>query len=321
MNHTLSTFPKKILIGIQEGSCNLKCPKCYTHGTNSISSNVRPKGVMDFEKFKLIINEVKNFKPRIGPQTWDEPFLNSKIYEYLEVIKTNDLEVTIDTNGLLLKTENLQHLIDLKIDSIFISLDAFYNETYQQVRGVNKLDELKSMVHEFINLRGNNSLPRIGVSFVLEDSNYIESQLFINYWSQYVDVVRVNELFMGERRLKKSPTHKRTSCWSLDDTLMIHNNGEAALCCVDTHYETQVGNVFSDGVINIWNGKFFNQVRKHHNDGNFNEISICKNCDLWSHDKPQNETTDKLLISKTGTHSYYNKLDRMDNIIKNNRFI
>ncbi len=41
---------------------------------------------------------------------------------------------------------------------------------------------------------------------------------------------------------------------------MIHPNGDAALCCVDTHYENTIGNVFDKGIKAVWNGPFFEQA-------------------------------------------------------------
>jgi sulfatase maturation enzyme AslB (radical SAM superfamily) len=314
-------FPKKLLLGIQEGSCNLKCPKCYTHGENLVSNNFRSKGIMDFDKFISLLDEVKTFNPRIGPQTWDEPFLNNRIMNYLSEIKLRNLEVTIDTNGLLLSKADLVKLIDLEIDSVFISVDAFHAKTYKAVRGVDQLSKLENLIHEFIKIRGLNKLPRIGVSFVSEEENFLEIDLFVEKWSKVVDVIRINQKFLQGRSLKNRPVDSRTACWSLEDTLMIHHNGEAALCCVDTHNENKIGNVFDVGALAVWNGGYFNQVRADHEEGNFHKISICKSCDLWSHSKPQNLEIGNLLISKTLTHTYYNRIDKLDNITKNNRFI
>jgi MoaA/NifB/PqqE/SkfB family radical SAM enzyme len=320
MNQT-TLFPKKILIGIQEGSCNLQCPKCYTHGTNYLSSNTRPKGIMDFEKFKIILDEAKKFNPRIGPQTWDEPFINPRLLEYLEEIKKRDLSITMDTNGLLMNREHMKQLIEIKADSVFISVDAFYPETYKLVRGTNKLEELKEIIHEFLLLRGDRLYPRIGVSYVAEETNAQEVDAFVDYWTQLVDVVRVNEIFQDHRTLSNKPKTTRTPCWSLTDTLMIHNNGEAALCCVDTHYENKIGNVFEQGLLGVWNGSFFNKTRLAHDKGDFQSASICAKCDLWSHEEPKNSKTESLLISETNTHKYFNRLDRLENVIKSNRFI
>lgn len=276
---------------------------------------------MDFDKFKTILDEAQKFSPRIAPQTWDEPFLNPRLMEYLVEIKKRNLPITMDTNGLLINEDHIDQLIDIKADSVFISVDAFYSETYQKIRGVNQLDKLTNTIHQFLDRRGANLYPRIGVSFVVEDENLQEVDSFVNYWIQHVDVIRVNEMFRKKRSLNNRATEKRTPCWSLNDSLMIHHNGEAALCCVDTHYENTIGNVFEKGISGIWNGPSFNQARRAHIENNFDNISICSKCDLWSHENPQKIQTDYMIISQTNTHKYFNRIDRIPNLVKDNRFI
>lgn len=319
MNKSIRT-PKKILLGLQEGTCNLKCAKCYTHGENLVSTNVRHSGIMSADSLKKILDEVEIFQPRIAPQTWDEPLINPHILNYLKEIKTRNLAITMDTNGLLLNESKMNSMVEIKVDSIFISLDALTPEAYKKVRGVDKLNFLIEKVHQFIKIRGTEKFPRIGVSFVIEPDNYHEKDLFIDYWKNTVDVVRINQQFLSDRKLAISPQKKRTACWSLDDSLMIHFNGEAALCCVDTHYENLIGNVITDGVLNVWNGTFFSNTRDLHAQGNFENIKICNSCELWSNDQPINQITEDILISKTNSHTYYNRVNKLDNIL-NNRFV
>lgn len=312
--------PKKILLGLQEGTCNLKCAKCYTHGNNLVSSNARPSGIMTLEHLNKILDEVEAFQPRIAPQTWDEPLINPYFFDYLKEIKKRHLAITMDTNGLLLNDVKMQTMVDIKVDSVFISLDAFTPETYKKVRGVDKLNSLIEKVHQFIKIRGDEKFPRIGVSFVIEPENKDEKDPFVDYWKNIVDVVRVNQQFLNNRKLTIGPQAQRAACWSLDDSLMIHFNGDAALCCVDTHYENRIGNVITDGVLNVWNGSFFSNARAFHNQGDFNKIKICAGCDLWSNDQPQNEIIDDIYISKTNSHIYYNRVSKLDNIL-NNRYV
>ena len=309
--------PKKILLGLQEGTCNLKCAKCYTHGENIVSSNNRHSGIMKADDLKKILDEVEIFQPRIAPQTWDEPLINPYIFDYLKEIKKRNLAITMDTNGLLLNEFKMQSMVELKVDSVFISLDAFRPETYKKVRGVDKLHFLVEKVQQFIKIRGAEKFPRIGVSFVIEPENNTEKDLFIDYWKNIVDVVRVNQQFLIDRKLTNSPQSKRTACWSLDDSLMVHFNGEAALCCVDTHYENSIGNVITDGVINVWNGTFFSNARISHDQGDFKNLKICQTCDLWSNAEPKNHIDKDILVSETNTHTYYNRVSKLDNIIDN----
>lgn len=312
-------FPKKILIGLQEGSCNLKCPKCYTHGTNAPTDNDRSIGVMDIGLFEKIIVECSPFSPRIAPQTWDEPLLTPNFFDYLEIIKKNNLIVTMDTNGFLLTKEKMKRLVELKVDSVSISIDAHSKEVLKATRGVDTFEILKNKVHELLEIRGASLFPRIGVSFVEEAANSHEKDDFINYWIQFVDVVRVNHIFGKGREISIPPSSKRTACWSLYDSLMIHHNGEAALCCMDTHYQVDIGNFRDHSVKDIWNGEFFSKVRSEHESGVFK--SICSTCMLWSNDEPRELREGNILTKETNSHSYYNRIDRLDNITTSNRYI
>lgn len=314
-------YPKKILLGLQEGLCNLKCPKCHTHGETVVSSNDRSSGVMDLFLFKKLVEEMKVFKPRVAPQTWDEPLLTPGFVQYLEILKQNDLVVTMDTNGLLLTKDLMEKLIELKIDSIFISLDAYFSATYVKVRGVDRLDELRSKVLTFLDLRGEREFPRLGVSFVTEKSNRDELETFVDFWKDKVDVVRVNEKFLEGRKIENFSNEHREACWSLYDSLMIHHNGEAALCCVDNHYENSMGNVFQDGLLTVWNNQQFSTMRRLHESGQWEKTGICEQCHLWSNEKPVVRETATLLISETKTHRYYNQKERMHSLPKGNRYL
>lgn len=313
-------YPHKVLLGIQEGNCNLSCPKCHTHGKNKKSGLQRPAGKMDFDAFVKIADELKTFKPRVAPQTWDEPFMNAQIFKYLEVLKERDLVVTIDTNGLLLTEEKIQNLIDLKVDSVFISLDAHTSEMFKLTRGIEKLDFLHELVFLFLKKRGSRLLPRIGVSFVLEEVNEQEMVPFVNFWKNHVDVVRVNQIFSKTFKTKNPPQMKRLPCWSLYDSLMIHYNGESALCCMDNYYQNKIGNVFEHGVLGVWNGPFFKLARESHENGNFKFGPLCGNCDLWSNDAPTVVIDRGILISQSHTHTYYNRQERLANLPQN-RFL
>jgi radical SAM protein with 4Fe4S-binding SPASM domain len=321
----ISPFPKKILLGLQEGRCNLKCPKCYTHGTN-VPLNVpaiqtRSAGIMDFGLFQRILHESRPHRPRIAPQTWDEPLLNPRFVDYAREIKRHELVITMDTNGFLLTDELMRAFIDIELDSVFVSVDAFSRETLMKTRGVSNLDFLVGRVLRFLELRGARTFPRIGVSFVIEDSNAAELEAFVDYWVQHVDVVRTNALFTKDRSLSVKPQPIRRPCWSLWDSLMIHHEGSAALCCADTHYQVQIGNVRESSVEEVWNGNAFRQARRSHLDGDFSRVSICATCDLWSNDEPVTERRHDLLVSSTTTHTYFNRLDRLSSVPGTNRYI
>lgn len=318
---SFSEPPKKILLGLQEGLCNLACPKCHTHSKENKNSQLRPTQMMSLEDLKKICEQVAPFKPRMAPQTWDEPLLDQQFLEKVELIKSFDLVITMDTNGLLLNKRIMTRLIELKVDSIFISVDAYFPETYEKTRGSHQFNKLLNNIHEFLRLRGEALLPRIGVSFVEEECNKHETELFVDYWKEYADVIRVNRLFHKDLTLHEKPKALRSPCWSLWDSLLIHPNGDAALCCVDNFRQVPLGNVLDDGVLNVWNNRAFQHIRSLHLHDRASEVSICSICDLWSNDEAIVTETATQLISSTHTHTYYNNKHRLHSLPGTNRYL
>ncbi|MAF77281.1 MAG: hypothetical protein CME60_03910 [Halobacteriovoraceae bacterium] len=315
-------FPNKILLGLQEGDCNLSCPKCYTHGENAPTDKNRPVETMPFESFLKLCKEMAPFRPRVTPQTWDEPLLTPNLFRYLKAMKDHYLVVTMDTNGVLLNRNNRKALLDLKIDSIFVSIDATTRETYEKVRGKDTFKLVCENVEKLITERGESELPRIGVSFVIEEENSHEEEDFVAYWKNKVDVIRVNKVFSPLRRVEGvKHEESRDTCWSLNDSMMIHPTGKVSLCCVDTHEEVEIGNAFESGISQLWRHGKFEEVRQLHENKEFSKVSICENCNLWSNDLPVKESDDEYVTVRTDTHYYINRRDRINSAPKTNRYL
>jgi hypothetical protein len=77
-----SLYPKKILFGLHEKSCNLSCPKCLVHSDNY------PRGIklrktlgrMKIEDIIRVFEEIKGQDIMVSPSFWSEPLLNKKLF-------------------------------------------------------------------------------------------------------------------------------------------------------------------------------------------------------------------------------------------------
>lgn len=316
-----NSFPKKVLLGLQEGDCNLSCPKCYTHGENAPSTLDRPVQVMPIENFSKLCAEMAAWGPRVTPQTWDEPLLTPDLFRYLKIMKDHNLVITMDTNGVLLNKANRKALLDLEVDSIFISIDATTAETYRQVRGKDTFQLVCDNVEAFLHERAEAKLPRIGVSFVVEDDNRHEEEAFLERWKERVDVIRVNKIFSSKRTVEGLDNRERTPCWSLYDSMMIHPSGKVSLCCVDTHGEVEIGNAFEEGIAQLWQKGAFANIRQYHENKEFSKIAICEKCNLWSNELPEKVNHGEYITVKTPTHYYVNRIDRISSAPATNRYL
>jgi radical SAM protein with 4Fe4S-binding SPASM domain len=229
-------------------------------------------------------------------------------------MKGRNIKVNMNTNGLLVTEESAKRLIDLKIDCIFVSIDAMTPETLQKARGTGKIGEINRVVFNLLEARENRLYPRIGVSFTVEENNMHEKEEFIAHWIQHVDAVRVNELYGKESNNdSKAPSMDRRSCPILYDTMLIHNNGDVPLCCIDGNGETKVGNVFEQGIKGVWLGEEFQKMRYYHETKQADRIPFCKTCTDWPrYEFTKEEIVNNVLIRHSPLLTYYKRLDRLD---------
>jgi len=306
----ISDFPKRILLGLNDGSCNLKCPICYVHG-NSKSEKVL-KGKMSFENASYIFNEVKNTGIFVSPVLWSEPLLIEKLFNYLLLMKKSGLNIFINTNGLNLSKEMAKYFVLIPIHSIFISIDATTPDTLKKVRGIDNLDKIKNSVFMLLQERKELLSPRIGVSFVESSFNSHERSDFISFWLEHVDVVRVNYVYEDNRIKNLKYSEKRVTCGALYDTMAINHKGDVPICCLDSFNKTNMGNVFEEGVKNVWNGEKFQEMRKLHETGQYKKIPLCARCDVWTNYLIKETVSNGVLIRESPIMTYYNRLDRMN---------
>ncbi|ETR66497.1 MAG: hypothetical protein OMM_12726 [Candidatus Magnetoglobus multicellularis str. Araruama] len=93
--------------------------------------------------------------------------------------------------------------------------------------------------------------------------------------------------------------------------MAINHKGNVPICCLDSHNQTNMGNVFKDSVEGVWNGEKFQEIRSYHESGQFDKISLCKNCDVWLNYLIEESEIDGILIRQSPIMTYYNRIDRL----------
>jgi MoaA/NifB/PqqE/SkfB family radical SAM enzyme len=307
-------LPPRVLLDLQGGYCNLKCPKCFVHGSDDQEGIKALRGRMSLEDAKKLLDEIMHIKPLMQPNLWTEPLLAKNFKEHIKQIKDRGIPMVLNTNGLLLTDEMAQYFVDIQLDAVFISIDATTKESLMKSRGTDKLEEIQAAAHRMLRVRGEAALPRVGVSFTAEECNRHEVDEFVKYWTQYVDVVRVGEIYQENlETLSGIPLGERTPCASLYHTMPVHFNGNVSICCLDGWGKTNMGNVIKDGIKAVWNGEEFTKARHYHETGQYDKVPFCQGCNVWASYHYVDEERDGLLIRKSPLMTYYNRLDRTEN--------
>lgn len=106
--------------------CNLRCSYCC--GAKDTGHH------LPLSSIQRLLDEVRWFRPTIL-LSGGEPFLRIDLPAIVREIKARKLILTINTNGTIWTPELLRSLIDARVDSVTVSLDAWALR-HDQLRGV-----------------------------------------------------------------------------------------------------------------------------------------------------------------------------------------
>ena len=308
----LPAFPKRLLLGLQDGRCNLKCPHCFVHGSDNRHETQESQGSMSPSNAARIFGEVRGKGIFVSPVIWSEPLLILDFEKVICRMKENGINIFINTNGLLLTEDRARFLVESQVHSVFISIDAMTEGTLKTIRGIKDLNGINESVFRMLIARQNRVSPRIGVSFVETDANVHEKADFISYWLRHVDVVRTTKVYEKDNSVKNAEIpQKRVPCGALYDTMVINHKGDVPICCLDAFNETNAGNVFEENIEKVWHGSRLQKIRYYHETGQYEKVPLCKSCDVWSQYLISEETKSGILIRKSPVMTYYNREDRL----------
>lgn len=275
-------FPSSIAVETTN-YCNLNCNIC---GQRYLK---RKKGFMDVTTYKKIINEVaeRNKNTKIWLEFFGEPLLlKYKICYYIFYAKKMGLKnVFLNTNGILLDKDISEALIDVGLDKIVVSLDAYYEETYRKIRNNENFNKVVNNIIDFIDIKEK-----------LEDDVEIEIQmipfpeihsseeikLFTKKWSMLGAKVKIKNYISwhGAVNVDQQRNRKRYPCGWLFNSLAITWDGNIVQCSCDYNGENIIGNIYKSSVEHIWNNEI-KEIRLLHLKGEYDKTPICLECKDW----------------------------------------
>ena len=148
-------------------ACNLRCVMCPWR---EITKNVENRGLMSQEIWESIrphLPEIKSIDFTGG----GEPLLQPYHPEWIAEAHAAGCETGFLFNGLLLKKDTLQKILDAGIDWLCISIDGADAGMYETIRIGSNFERICENVANIAELRSGNR-PRTMINFVLMDMNF-----------------------------------------------------------------------------------------------------------------------------------------------------
>jgi MoaA/NifB/PqqE/SkfB family radical SAM enzyme len=285
----LRKFP--FLIDVElTNHCNLQCIFC---GQQVMT---RPKGFIEEELLKKVVDECSEFKTPIRFIRWGEPFLHPKIIDFCKYIKSKGLLLHITNNGLAIKESDMKALVELKVDSVVFSFQGATKQQYELLRNNHRYDELKENIFTMVKIRGDKEKPFIHISSTMLDESQEEIDKFVQYWDRVVDSVGTGKTNLSKlsasqiksfetigklELLKKQETIKKyyRPCKEVYQKLSVDWDGKVSCCCGDFDNFLTVGNLSDSFLFDIWNNSRTLKIFRELLDKNMHKsLTLCSRC-------------------------------------------
>jgi len=285
-------------------SCNFRCTYCYWSDPKYLKQAELKKGVMDFDLYKKIVDDLDEFPQQIKVlrlMREGEPLLNRRFVDMIRYAKEKQPGVKVDTttNASRLTPELSDQIIDAGLDKIGISLQGMNAETCKTIAGVEAdFDQIVENVIYFCEHRTTCKVyikvPDIGVT-------ESEKKEFFRFFDQYADELFVEHIHPAWPDLDLTdlvnkegigyygqPVHKKriNVCTLPFYDLTIDFKGIVTACAVDWERKSNFGDVNKQSLYEIWNGKKFNDFRRMHLGGERGEHVLCGKCDALEYCGP-----------------------------------
>jgi radical SAM protein with 4Fe4S-binding SPASM domain len=128
--------------------CNLACVMCPNKDFEK-----NDLGFMDFDLYRKIIDEAKDFVYDMNIHHRGESTLHPQLVEMIRYAKHRGLPIKLHTNGTTLTEALSIELIRSGLDLISFSFDGYTPEVYESIRIRAKFDTTLGKIHRFLDLK------------------------------------------------------------------------------------------------------------------------------------------------------------------------
>jgi MoaA/NifB/PqqE/SkfB family radical SAM enzyme len=283
------TFPDRVYVE-STNVCNLDCIMCPT----GLHIDTRPKGFMEWDLYRSIVDEIAPFAHAIVLHSWGEPLLHKRIIDMIAYAKEQGLWVETSTNATRLTEETARKILAAGLDRIYLSMDGLTKETYEKVRVKGHFEEVLGNIERFLDLKHELGSPiEADIQIVRLSETDAEVEEFVRRWRQSrADVINIKELdtwgdqidAVSDLSVEEGASNvnaDRKPCPNLWYHCHIHWDGVLVSCSRDYDAVTPLGNVKNGGVLATWHGARMRAMRRQHLDGNFC-AQQCVSCTEWS---------------------------------------
>jgi len=269
-----SKFPKRIEIELSS-ACNLSCTYCPRHYVDSL------KGLMDYDLFKSLIEEIKAYPNTILVlHRRGESLLHPDFCDMMKMVIGKFKNVQLATNATLLDKKKADAIINA-VSFLSFSIDT--PQGFDKRRPPAKYEKVIHNIEMFLEMNKSYGSPvKTQVSMVkTDDAVDAEISRFEKIWRGKVDRVRIYEEHSvdGKFGSLKQKRVQRKPCVMPFYEMLIYCDGKTGRCNHDWNGKP-IGDVSKKKILEIWQSGSYQKLREQQKCLAITD-PVCITCDSW----------------------------------------
>ncbi len=256
--------------------CNLSCSFC--------KKSSRSLREMSITEFKEIIAKVKDYTNTICLHVKGEPLLHSNLSEILTICDVNNINVSLTTNGTLLKVKINELISHKSLSKIHISLNAevnnlnYLNDIF---KAVSLFPQDKIIIYRLWAQKSNYLDPKsTKIVEKLKEYYHLSTEIVENIKNNKNTKIDINK-YVDKDYLFTWPllTQEKSEgfCEGLKSQIAILSNGIVTACCLDDDGIINLGNIFEEDLKDILEKEKTKKIIEGFRDNKCVE-DLCKSC-------------------------------------------
>lgn len=280
-------------------ACNFKCEYCI-HAVNTPDRGyISNKKLMDMGLYKKAIDDMTEFSDKIKMLRFagmGEPLMHPQIAEMVEYAVSKNVAQSIEivTNGELLTRQLSQKLMDAGLSKLRISLEGICGADYAKHCGKEiDFDKLVEELSYFYKNKKDTVVYIKIIDYMLKTKE--QEERFYKLFGDISDQIAIEHLtptvaeidytkVAGDIKLEKSQNGgdilNSKICSTPFYFMQINPDGNVVPCC-NTKYPAILGDVNTQGVEQIWNGKVYKNFLSMSLNGTKNSCEECGKCNIY----------------------------------------
>lgn len=317
-------LPKPFTVLIEPSSCcNFRCIQCFQSikADNYFTQN---RMNMSLENFEKIIKQLKDWDgPKIKVlklSLYGEPLINPDFCEMLRIAHEANIAERIETttNASLLTREVAEKMVKYQLDYARVSIYAAEQHRHEEITGtkidIKKIHKNLEVLQEIKKSRNSEKpfiSPKMLDAYSEENKRFVKmyqdvaNEVYIDKphsWIKVDDAEFLKDYYKEDLKnavddLKQNST-QRTACPMPFTTMAVRSNGDIAPCCVDFIGGTNLGNINTNSLEEIWNSNEWFEFQKMQLENRKNENYSCARCDIYKSDHYTRDNIDGFPVEK-----------------------